>query len=345
MFPLSIYLIGLIILPYGLSCAQQIYKCCPKNNSILTSHLFDETSCESMLMCKEMKEWTNETLLNNSHYGLFTNNSDIPSQQPLCSPGDKPHLHSLEEMAVVELSPNSSCVDLVSGEFTVVTCNAEAKSRVEVYSLRKCCPVDFVFNREWSKCRPRNKTFATVPVSPFWPEEPQDIQLIKSLINEFDMTHNHVGVPLFHIGVPKCDADDVLIEYQLKTHEFHLDRNRIIPRSNIFGERNLNVFLSQPSDPFCIDSVAPSTLHPPEDPSDHTNITWTVRVCRPRSICNHIPCIRKCCRNNEMLAKRENQTICVPFEKDLLVTFHDLEDYLITDSISEEPKQVHVSGE
>lgn len=49
-----------------------------------------------------------------------------------------------------------------------------------------------------------------------------------------------------------------------------------------------------------------------------------MRVCRPMSVCDEIPCIRKCCAFNEMLAKIENKTTCIPYEKDLNITFHDV---------------------
>lgn len=326
---------------------KRIPKCCPRSGYELTSDLFAENrSSGAPLDCMLIREdLVNVTITHNiSFYGLPFNDSDIPSRLPVCSVEKHLSLYELSETEVVELPIASSCLDLVNVTYRAVVCSKDMWSPVvnpvTVYPIRKCCPVNSIYDDELSACREINATFHEVPVSHFWTDDPKDIQLLKSLINDFNNTRNHIGQPLFYTDIPQCNSEEVLVGYRLKTHEFHLLHNRIIPKSK-FGERNLNVFTAQPTDPFCIDSVAPSTIHPPAMVSDAKNITWIVRVCRPMSICNSIPCVRKCCSHNEKLAKRNNETVCEPYKKDLVMTFHDIEG----DSFPNEPDIVHRTGE
>lgn len=329
----------------GQSTAR-IHKCCPRSGYELAVDLFGDADSHSIFECMSI---VNASLIathfGGQFYGLKVNDSDSLSHLPVCPAKARQSLYPLRNGDTVNLPLASSCVDLINGSFQVVMCSKELLSHpipssLEVYILRKCCPVNFVYNEERRSCQPIGNNFQDVTLSPFWPNESRDVQLLKSLLNQFKSSENHIGEPLFHVGPAICSSNEVLVNYQLKTHEFTLLHNRIIPKSK-FGQRNLNVFTSQPRDPFCIDSVAPSAVHPPEDSTIVANITWLVRVCRPKSICDSIPCIRKCCNNNEKVVKRNNQTICESFEQDLELTFHDLEGELFPNN----PTAVNRAGE
>lgn len=328
--------------------AERISKCCPRSGYELESNVFGEHSSEnSLLNCMAIVPHEDVQNVTESQvppfYGLKLNDSDVPSRLPVCGEGSRLILHSVPAMEVVELPVPSSCVDLVHGSYQSVMCSGDISSSeentVNVYALRKCCPVNQIYDEEQRACHEMG-AYQDVPVGPFWKDDPKDIQLLKSLLNDFNLNQNQIGEPLFYIGVPRCSANEVLISYRMKAHEFQLVDNKIIPKSKFF-ERNLNVFTSQPNDPFCIDSVAPPTTDSPESQADPQNITWIVRVCRPKSICDSIPCVRKCCNYNEKLAKRNNITVCLPYLKDLVITFHNIEG----DEFPDEPEIVHRAGE
>lgn len=332
------------------SASERIPKCCPRSGYELASDLFGEhSSRSSLLSCMLIQE---EDSQEPPFYGLQVNDSDVPSRLPVCPATGQVTLHRLEEMRMVRLPLRSACVDLVEGSYLAVICQEDVHSPVQdpvpVYTIRKCCPVNHLYDDEWSECRELNGTFHEVPVSPFWAEEPRDIQLIKSLANDFNAAANRIGQPFFHQGIPKCSASQVLVTYRMRTNEFQMLHNKIIIPKSQFSERNLNVFTSHPEDPFCIDSVAPSTISPPEAEADPGNITWIVRVCRPLSVCDRIPCVRKCCGPHERYARRNNETVCEPFAKDLVLTFHDLEAAGGEGeevAFPEDPEPVHRPGE
>lgn len=323
-------------------CTLKVPKCCPPSGYELTSDIYGEHNRDhsTVLTCTSILQQNSSDPENGTHYGL---DSDIPSTLPNCRRYRL--LNLLESEPPVTLPLRSSCIDLVNHTYKAVMCSDNSlvppeKDFIKVYTIRKCCPVNSIYDEGILSCREIRSTFQSVPLSPFWKNETKDIQLLKSLINGFNTSENSIGEPLFHLGNPECSEQEVLVSYQIKTKEFKLQQNRIIPKS-IFGDRNLNVFITQPRDHFCMDSMAPSTANPPITESDASNITWIVRVCRPKSICDSIPCIRKCCGPNEMVTKRENQTTCVPYVKDLEMEFHKIEGELFP----EEPEKLHRPGE
>lgn len=346
----AVFLLLLRQIPTALTkSAERIPKCCPRSGYELESNVFGEHSpgsallnCMSIVPQEDLQNVTESQVP--PFYGLKLNDSDVASRLPVCGEGSRLILHAVPLVEVVELPVSSSCVDLVNGSYQSVMCSGELSSSevdpVDVYALRKCCPVSQIYDEEHRACHDM-VAFQDVPVGPFWQDDPKDIQLLKSLLNDFNLNQNHIGEPFFYIGVPGCSSDEVLVSYRMKAHEFRVERNKIIPKSK-FLERNLNVFTSQPNDPFCIDSVAPSTVtDSPHSQTDPRNIAWIVRVCRPKSICDSIPCVRKCCDYNEKVVKRNNETQCEPFLKDLVITFHNIEG----DELPDEPERAHRPGE
>lgn len=315
--------------------SQRIPKCCPRTGYEIVAHLTRDRASSSAFECISLGEssLTDSSLESSSladqFYGLQTNDSDALSRIPVCPANARQKLFELTELTVVQLPVDGSCVDLVNDTYQAVMCAEElqdsppAAPPVEVYALRKCCPVNFVYDEEYRTCVELDSQFEDVTVPPFWPNESMDIQLIKSLLNQFQSSHNSIGEPLFHLGPPQCGADEVLISHYFKAGEFELRHNRIIPKSPM-DSLLLEAFGSQPRDAFCVETMAPpTTTHPP--PRRHlTNMTWVVRVCRHKSVCAFIPCVRKCCNYNEKLVKGDNGTVCEPHPYELNVTLHDL---------------------
>lgn len=301
-----------------------IPKCCSRSGYELATDVFAERALRSDLKCMTIDVSDNTTrpeLNPDLFYGLKVNDTGAVSNLPECPFGTKLNLSPIEDKTKF-LDTTSSCLDLVNGAYKSVACtggNVKPKDgQVEVYTLRKCCPVNSIYDVEERMCVGNSNLQKDVPISPFWSDESKDIQVLKSLLNQFDMTKDNIGEPLFYIGAPKCAPNEALVTYQLKSSEFTLRSNRIIPKS-FFTNGNLNSLRSE--DPFCIDSLAEqeSTLNDSADTRQ-----WLVRACHPESICDGIPCVRKCCGHSHMLARVNGTSVCLPFERDLNITFHDL---------------------
>lgn len=178
--------------------------------------------------------------------------------------------------------------------------------------FQKCCSVNTTFNEGLASCSPFNETVLQIyPEITFGNNESLDVQLLKFFLNNVDSTEYNLGDPPYKTGVPTCDdCSEVLVNYKMTSDQFRSLHTRIIPQKTP-GGRNLMRF--------CIDSVAAETYE------DLSTLSWIIRVCRPKSVCTEIPCVRKCCAPNEMMTKYEafSSSGCTPYEKDLSMTFYD----------------------
>lgn len=176
--------------------------------------------------------------------------------------------------------------------------------------ISKCCPVNEIFNKELASCQGLTE-------SVFYDFESilngynisVDVILFNRILQEMNITNDPAKDLPYHSKVPICNKREVLISYQMTTEKLLLRHKWIIPKTTRKGRK------------FCVDSITSQNNF---YSGDLSSLTWIVRVCRPVSVCDEIPCIRKCCAFNEMLAKIENNTICIPYEKDLNITFHDV---------------------
>lgn len=170
--------------------------------------------------------------------------------------------------------------------------NQVSTSLDQGFVIKKCCPVDFIFNQQLRSCR----------------QEGADESFTKTLLHIFNSTRDYRGAVRVTTGIPSCEPlYRVLVNYQLTTEELVL--NNFLP-DNPFDQEQ-----QQLMDPFCIDSVG-----------NTTDSLWIVRVCHPRAICSDIPCVRKCCDYNEIRVPQKNDVAqCQPWidGQDINITFND----------------------
>lgn len=139
-------------------------------------------------------------------------------------------------------------------------------------------------------------------------------------------------VIIFQTNVPQCDEDEAFVEYHSTVHDIRFNRNRL----SISTETEQNVFLS--TNKFCIEAIVNHNY----DKDKHV----IVRSCRPRSVCDKIPCIRRCCENDQIMYRNKTamRPACKnhPENQNFLPIFHDIEAFFAGDK--REPEQIKVHG-
>lgn len=134
--------------------------------------------------------------------------------------------------------------------------------------------------------------------------------------NHVSDNHNksffHKDAVLFKNIVPDCSEDEVFVEYLSTIHTIEFDGMTL----RVDGK-------TLSSDKFCIEDLV------------HTNVSGTngsenhviVRSCRPRSLCNEIPCMRRCCRVDQIIVLQPGGSkVCLthPNKTNLVPIFHDV---------------------
>lgn len=114
---------------------------------------------------------------------------------------------------------------------------------------------------------------------------------------------------VFENIVPNCSPDEVYVEYFSTAHTIHFDG------------RNLNVNGNAvESNKFCIEDL----VNVGHDKSENHII---IRSCQSRSICEKIPCIRRCCKADQVMEAREGgYKTCLdhPNKTNLQPTFYNV---------------------
>lgn len=116
---------------------------------------------------------------------------------------------------------------------------------------------------------------------------------------------------VFKNKVPDCLENEVFVEYFSTIQDVQFDGINVIVHGNYL-----------PSNKFCIDDLV--NVNSSELTQD---IRLVIRSCRPRSICNEIPCYRRCCKTDQVLKKGFKAKECVPNQenKKLIPVFYDVE--------------------
>lgn len=121
------------------------------------------------------------------------------------------------------------------------------------------------------------------------------------------------SVAVFQTQVPDCDlADEIFVEYQSNIHQFKLIRS---------GLKLSETEILEPGT-FCIDGIVDFAGNSTK-PEIRNGII--VRTCRPREMCKKIPCVRRCCRNEEMMQRVNGSVKCVEYARNINPTFYDIE--------------------
>lgn len=133
----------------------------------------------------------------------------------------------------------------------------------------------------------------------------------RACIENLDILQNFHGLienelNIFSTGPPICDLsrDDVIVEYKSNVHGLSFDNMRLmIDGVTPYGGLNS----------YCIERT-------------HEDV-WIAQVCQRYSICDKIPCVRKCCNFGEKLLKYDwnKDSECVSDSKMFNPEFYDLD--------------------
>jgi hypothetical protein len=104
----------------------------------------------------------------------------------------------------------------------------------------------------------------------------------------------HFDAPT-HFGRPHCQDDVVVVEYSSSKTALTLENDvLIVPLLN-----NSEASVRIPANLFCLDNAL------------NDDQQWAAWVCQPSSICDHVPCVQKCCGPSEHLAQVDTIPQCV----------------------------------
>lgn len=222
---------------------------------------------------------------------------------------------------VLRTSESASCIDIFKNTYHIFSCNRAMDSEddlVNIYSLRKCCPKYFSYDVFMRRCVANNESI---------------------IEDDFGEILTKRNVP-FTTGIPHCHDDDVIIEYHSDVHKFRLyDNSLIITGLGGYGPSIL------PQNSFCIERTMNSDADTPDgDNPEHHNLKkssrWIAKSCRNKTICESVPCVRKCCKEGQRMVL-ENETFCEEHDTHLDIKFHNFD----IKSVYEEPAPLEPSGE
>lgn len=127
---------------------------------------------------------------------------------------------------------------------------------------------------------------------------------------------------LFKTKIPDCGSDEVFVEYISTTHDIHFNNKDLSVNGDILE-----------SGTFCIEGLV--KISDNELTADH----MIIRSCRPKTICGRIPCIRRCCKTDQII--KPGQCISHPNQMNFVPILHDI-DFPVLENKTQ--TQVYVPG-
>lgn len=129
------------------------------------------------------------------------------------------------------------------------------------------------------------------------------------IVNPYSNFENSFGFTINEIPtkVPVCTDDEVFVEYQSTYHAILFDGTYLKVNDEILSP-----------DKFCIEHLVNFV-----NSGDVYDKPVIVRSCRPRTICNYISCIRRCCQTDQVMTPKR---LCLnhPSEQNLIPKFFDV---------------------
>lgn len=198
----------------------------------------------------------------------------------------------------------TGCVELVGSNLIGIDCKTKIKPLVEIMQMQKCCPEGHKYDLDTRKC-------VCTP----------------NAIDSFRNLFGNITAVVFTTGVPRCTDDEAFVEYHSNDHSIWPINGQVE-----IALKTGNEIL--PSKKFCIDESWQSKHDELTMPQD--TYSFIIRSCRPKTVCDSMPCIRRCCRSDQMLEQRpgDNRSECYdhPERKNFVPWFYNLENGLTTDT-------------
>lgn len=239
-------------------------------------------------------------------YGYNIRQSD-ESQIPGCD-----NLIASDFSAEKHLIATNGCLDTVGDAVSSLKCPYH--QNVDVHLVYKCCGPGYSYDFNERFCVPNERY----------------LENFSRIFGE--------AVIVFKTQVPRCNDDEVFVEYHSTVHDIWFSRSSIAITPK-YRESEL-----LPPHTYCIEgTVNHAPTAGPNATEDPEGVHVIVRSCRPREICERVPCVRRCCENDQMMA-RDNVTrrgVCVPHadNKNLQPIFHDVGEWT-----HGAPTPVHIPG-
>lgn len=239
---------------------------------------------------------------------FYTNSSEIPK----C---DNPLLVNLGDKDTREIS-TKSCVAKYLNQIQAVYCpDSSQKAFSEVNIVQKCCPYDKVYDYLSKRCI-KSSDLNTVDKFSKYFQSPTVFEYFNNL---------------------ECAPDKVIVEYYSEFNDFTFRENDLFLSNSLYGYQNMK--FSRGS--YCVENVILNKSAIVDDKkivdhlyADNGNYSllsslpsnmFVVRSCNNPSVCGSIPCIRRCCGDNEEYVVANHTRQCVPSDMDLNVLFHSYE--------------------
>lgn len=181
----------------------------------------------------------------------------------------------------------NGCIDKDSDD-QFVAVSCSNNPVIGVHLINKCCPPEQSYDYKARLCTEDHASNAN----------------LKSLFDN--------EAVVFDNKVPNCSEDEVFVENFSNIHVIKFD-GMILK----VDEKSLT------SEKFCIDDLV--NIDPSEEIESKNH--FIVRSCRPRSVCDEIPCIRRCCKVDQIIMPQPGGSkVCQihPNKTNLLPIFHDV---------------------
>lgn len=199
----------------------------------------------------------------------------------------------------------NGCIDQnANGQLMTVACPRDAvHSGNGVHLINKCCPPGHSYDYSQRFCRKDENSYV-----------------------RFEKIFGEAAV-VFKNNVPNCSANEVFVEYISTAHAIRFDGTNLK-----VGDDTLL------SNKFCIDNLVNIDSGGFNEHDSHI----IVRSCRSPSVCAKIPCMRRCCKVDQVMEPRpEGYKICQnhPNKMNLQPTFYNVALPLDTSQ-----KQAYIKG-
>uniref|UniRef100_A0A336LNA4 CSON015038 protein n=1 Tax=Culicoides sonorensis TaxID=179676 RepID=A0A336LNA4_CULSO len=145
---------------------------------------------------------------------------------------------------------------------------------------------------------------------------------INEMLKKFHYKYGEISMRSENI-VDLCDSDEIIVEF-----------DSISMENVTFNDDSIEI-MEFNTENFCVDLSELSV--------NSSNLPLMVRGCFPQSICDAIPCTRKCCKGGEKLKYENESSSCVPFNGHVSPTFHYIENWNLENEITR-PHDLRVFG-
>jgi hypothetical protein len=326
---------AVLLISLSISSSVASFKKCCREGEVVRSDVVEDNflspqthySCVEEFYSNENPKSKRESegyVMNNSSglSGIIAHNVLINNEThwPPCVENGQLSLAILS--SVTKASQTSSCVDIMNNRYVIFTCEDHlevASDFVNIYKLKKCCDKNYSYDIFARQCLLNNQSTLSEGFGEFLSDK----------------------VVTFEAGLPECRPDDVLVEYHSLLHNLRISKASLLVMP--VNHKSPNVLLENS---FCIENTFDIDSHPPDASDNHQfhlkrASKWIAKACRPKSVCDEIPCVRKCCRDGLRMVSDTNGSVCESHESHLNLKFHD---FNIRESL-EEPNAMEPSGE